>query len=473
MLDKTDAPGGPAAGNATAQKPSEVEAFCQRYPDIRHIDAIFIDMCGVARGKRLPVNELPGLYSAGMHLPASIYILDVTGDQLDVLGRGFSDGDPDGCGFPIPGTLRPAPWTGGADGQRPVLGQVLMSLSEPGRDAFCLDPRNVLAAVLEKFTQMGLTPVVACELEFYLIDTARGPDGAPQPPFIPGTARRDTDEQVYSLETLDYYQAFLDDLQSWSAAQNVPATFASAEFGPGQFEVNLQHQPDALRAADDAALLRRLVRATAMKHGLEATFMSKPYADHAGSGFHAHVSLLDAQGKNIFDGHGAKGSAALLHAIGGLCESMAQSTAIFASNLGAYRRFSPNMFVPVSACWGYNNRSVSVRVPSGPATARRLEHRVAGAEANPYLVVAAILAGIHHGLSHQCDPGAPAEGNAGRLTRNDLPLNLWAALQAMETGMILQNYLPGNYVALYADAKRREMEKFMRTISLQEYAWYL
>lgn len=456
------------SGNgAAAQGSREVAEFLQRHPDIRHVDAIFIDMCGMARGKRLPIDELEGLYRQGMNLPASIYLLDVTGDQLDVMGRGFGDGDPDGTGFPVAGTLAPAPWAGAG------LGQVLMRLHEPARDAICYDPRNVLAAVLERFTALGLTPVVACELEFYLIDAVRLAGGAPQPPLIPGLARRNSSEQVYSLEDLDYYQDFLGDLQNWSAQQGVPATMASSEFGPGQFEINLEHRADALRAGDDAALLRRLVKAAAQARGMEASFMSKPYADKAGSGLHVHVSVLDALGRNIFDGNGAKGSDALLHAIGGVRQAMAQSMAIFAPSLSAFRRFAHNMFVPLSSCWGYNNRSVSVRVPPGPGDARRLEHRVAGADANPYLVLAAVLTGMHHGLATQADPGPPVEGNAGAQVAPDLPQNFWAGLEVMAAGKILPDYFPGNYTAVYVDAKRRELDKFLQVISPQEYDWYL
>jgi glutamine synthetase len=462
MLTPTQSDGGGAPPG-----PREAEEFCRRYPEISHIDAVFVDMCGIARGKRLPVSELPGLYRQGVNLPASLYLLDVTGDQLDVLGRGFTDGDPDATGFALPGTLAPAPWGGSG------LGQVLMSLGEPAAVEICYDPRNVLANVLAQFSALKLTPVVACELEFYLIDAQRVPDGGPQPPKLPGSERRDISNQVYSLEELDYYQAFLEDLSRWSAVQGIPATMASAEFGPAQFEVNLNHRPDPLRAADDAALLRRLVRAAAQKRGMEASFMSKPYADKAGSGFHVHVSILNDAGENIFAANGPAGSAQLRHAIGGVCQAMAQSMAIFASNQGAFRRYGTNLFVPVASCWGYNNRSVAVRVPPGPDSARRLEHRVAGAEANPYLVVAALLAGIHHGLVSQADPGPPVTGNAGVKTQPDLPQNMWAALDAMASGQILPRYFPGQYGALYVDAKRRELEKFLRTISPQEYAWYL
>ena len=466
MLNMPDTRAG-TSGEAVVNPSLEAQEFLRRFPQIRFIDALFIDMCGIARGKRLPADQLAGIYANGLYLPASIYALDVTGDQLDVLGRGFSDGDPDGCGFPVPGTLAPAPWAGAE------LGQVLMSLHEPAARQFCYDPRNVLAAVVDRFRDIGLTPVVACELEFYLIDAERGQGGAPKPPLLPGLKRQDTNNQVYSLEELDYYQGFMQDLQQWSAAQKIPATFASAEFGPAQFEINLLHRPDALRAADDAALLRRLVKATAQARGIQATFMSKPYADKVGSGLHLHISLLNEAGENAFNGNGEKGSGILRHAIGGVCRAMQESMAVFAPSQSAFRRFAPNLFVPVSDCWGYNNRSVAVRVPPGPDSARRLEHRVSGADANPYLVVAAVLAGIHHGLVTRADPGEPMDGNAGSKLAPDLALNMWAALDDMEAGGILPSYFPGDYLALYVDGKRRELEKFLRSISPQEFEWYL
>jgi glutamine synthetase len=152
---------------------------------------------------------------------------------------------------------------------------------------------------------------------------------------------------------------------------------------------------------------------------------------------------------------------------------MAESMAIFSPNISAFRRYGPNIFVPQSGCWGYNNRSVAIRVPPGPDDARRLEHRVAGAEVNPYLAVAAILAGVHHGLTVRADPGPPVEGNAGTQFAPDLPQNFWAALETMAAGKILPEYFPGNYCALYIDAKRRELEKFLKIISPQELAWYL
>lgn len=464
MTITTETPAQGAAGDGL-----ELKHFLERFSRIKYVDALFVDMCGVARGKRLPVSDLPGLMRDGLLIPESIFTLDVTGDQLDIMGRGGSDGDPDACGVPIPGTLAPSPWAG------PEYAQVLMRLREDGRRArpAYIEPRNILAAVEARFIEMGLTPVIACELEFDLIDPVRAPDGRPQAPLLPGTNRRDVSNQVYGLDHLDYYKAFINDLRAWGDAQDVPTTAISTEFAPGQLEVNLRHQASALTAADHAALLRRLVKGTARAHAMEATFMAKPYLDRAGNGFHVHVSLMDAHGNNVFDGNGAFGSEMLLHAIGGLRASLVESMAIFSANLNAFRRYQLHLFVPMAKSWGYNNRSVAIRIPDGPNTSRRLEHRVAGADANPYLTVAAILAGMHYGIVNKVDPGAPMTGNAGLQLTPDLPLNQWAALDAMAAGKIIPDYFAGGYAPFYIEAKRKELEKFMSVISPLEYEWYL
>ena len=201
--------------------------------------------------------------------------------------------------------------------------------------------------------------------------------------------------------------------------------------------------------------------------------MSKPYPDRAGNGFHVHVSLIDKAGRNVFDGNGDAGSEMLLHAVGGLRSSMAESMAIFAPNLNAFRRYQPHLFVPMASSWGYNNRSVAIRIPGGPNAARRLEHRVAGADANPYLTVAAILAGMHHGIVNKIDPGQPMTGNAGAQLSPDVPLTQPAALAALAAGKIIPEYFIGGYAPFYIEAKRKEAAKFQSFVSPLEYEWYL
>jgi glutamine synthetase len=201
--------------------------------------------------------------------------------------------------------------------------------------------------------------------------------------------------------------------------------------------------------------------------------MSKPFAEQSGSGLHIHASLVDADGRNAFDETRTDGDRVLGHAIAGLQATTYDAMAIFAPNLNAYRRFAPNQFVPVNTSWGFNNRSVSFRVPMGGGAARRIEHRIAGAEANPYLVMAAMLAGLHHGLANQLDPTPPSTGNAGEEADPDMPLRLWTALDRLEGSTVMADYLGPRYPAAYAAIKRSEFEAFMSDVLPREYDWYL
>lgn len=454
----------------------ELRAYLAAHPETRCLDALLLDLCGIARGKRYPIRDAEKLFAGGMQIPLSLYLLDVTGDCLDPSGRGFSDGDPDGTVVPVPGRLVPVPWA-----EEPTA-QVLLSLRPEGegpegeRD---VDPRNALRRVCARFAERDLTPVVAVELEFYLLDRERDALGRPQPPRSPLTGRPVSSTQVYGMNDVEAFGAFLRDVEAAARIQNVPVATTSSEFAPGQFEINLHHVADAVRAADDAALLRRIVIAIAARHGFAATFLSKPFLERAGSGMHVHVSLCDGSGRNLFDettlaaAEGAPAGPNLRRAVGGLLATMPEAMAIFAPNLNAFRRYAPNLYVPVTRSWGVNNRSVACRVPTGPASARRIEHRVAGADANPYLVLAAVLAGIHHGLTVACDPGPPARGNAGAASDPDLPLAIDAALDALAGARILPDYLGAEYLALYIAAKRAELAKFRRHISPLEYEWYL
>jgi glutamine synthetase len=258
-----------------------------------------------------------------------------------------------------------------------------------------------------------------------------------------------------------------------AAIQGIPASAASSELAPGQFEVNLRHTDDPLKAADQAALLRHLVSSVARTHGFEATFMAKPFLNSSGSGMHVHLSLDDEKGRNVF-AHGDAGeSPHLRHAIGGLQATMHEALAIFAPDLNAFRRYTPMCFAPVNRRWGVNNRSVAFRVPGGPAEACRIEIRPPAACANPYLVLAAILAGVHHGLVNKLDPGSPAAGNVSNEVDSTLPADFSHGLDVLSNAPNIRSYLGAEYVDIYVALKRSELKKFMRTISPLEYAWYV
>ena len=436
---------------------SELVEFLALNPGTAWIDALCVDLTGEARGKRYPRGEIESLFRRGMPFPMSSWFLDVTGACLDPLGRGISDGDPDACCWPLPGTLSPVPWA------RRRGAQVLMAPWPDGGAAAAADPRQAALREQARLDALGLSACCAFELEFYLLHDEAG---APRP------AGAEPLGQVYRLREVDAAEEFLDAVHGACEVQGIPASVTTSEYAAGQFEINLRHVADAVRAADHAALFRRAVQSVARRHGLRATFMAKPFAERTGSGMHLHLSLLDAAGANVFAAR-EDGERALRHAAAGLLRMLPEAMALYAPNVNSFRRFVPGTFVPVNASWGRNNRSVAVRVPAGDAGSRRLEFRVPGADANPYLVLAAVLAGARHGLESSLDPGPEASGNACAEPDPSLPLDQGSALARLEGSALLADVLGAEYLALYCETKRRETRRFLDHISDREYQWYL
>ncbi len=441
--------------------------FLKDNPGLRAIDAILPDINGVIRGKRIAPEMLKKIYDNGFQIPASTAMLDVTGDDMDPSGVSLAKGDPDVTARPVPGTLAPVPWAVNS------TAQVLVSLFEDDGSPHRFDPRHVLARVISRFEDLGLKPVVALEQEFYLLDPEGGRTGSPQPPIIPTTGRRASGMQVLSISDLDGFADLLDQISAACTAQNIPVGPISSEYATGQYEINLVHTDNLLSAADQATLLPRIVKGIAATHGLDATFMAKPYMNQSGSGMHIHASVYDESGNNIFSNGDDAGSPSLHHAIGGLLATMPESMAILAPNVNSYRRFKPDTYVPINRTWGVNNRSVAIRIPGGDDANRRLEHRIAGADANPYLALAAMLAGIHHGLTNRIAPPEMTTGNACLDSDPGLPIQWGPALLELENGKILPDYLGQDYCKAYVSCKRTEMETFFSTPSLKEYEWYL
>lgn len=446
---------------------SEHTQFLSDHPEIEFIDVLVPDMCNVIRGKRIPVSEVDKLFGEGLQIAASIMLLDITGECTDAGGRGFSDGDPDVTIRPVPGTLVPVPW-----GSQPTA-QVLGSLFELDGSPCLIDPRHVLAGVLDRFKEFGLNPVVATELEFYLLDGERAGNGEVAPPMLPQSGRRAWATQVYSIGDLDGFSGFLREVDTVCVAQQLPVGAATAEYAIGQYEINLKHVDDGLAAADHGLLLQRVIKNIAQNHGAAATFMAKPYPGGAGNGLHVHLSLFDEAGNNVFDDGTETGSEMLRHAVAGLLATMGEAFAFFAPNVNSYRRFAPNLYVPTTRSWGYNNRSVAVRIPTGSTAARRLEHRVAGADANPYLTLAAILAGVHHGITHKIEPEPPRSDNASDILAADLPFRWQEALEALKRAEILPRYFGGGYCELFRESRQFELDNFASRITPLEYDWYL
>ena len=261
--------------------------------------------------------------------PGSSFLLAVTGESNDPEGMGFSDGDPDEVGMPIPGTLQPSPWA-----QVPTA-QVMMTFQSLEGESYYFEPRNVLRRVLNRFSELGLTPVVAFELEFYLVVIDPDSPGTIQYPRSPLTGQSTDTTQVYSMDDVEDFGIYLDEVTSACRLQGITTGAISGEYSPGQFEINLQHSNDPVTAADHSVMFRRAVKGIARKQGYQATFMAKPYEENSGSGLHLHISMLDKNGNNVFDGGGKYGtptcaSDTLLHSIGGLKSLMGDSMGIFA-----------------------------------------------------------------------------------------------------------------------------------------------
>ena len=456
----------------------ELDRFLEQHPQTRHVDVFLNDLNTVERGKRIEREGLEKIFAEGMLLPGSMYALDVLGGTVQATGLGFDEGDADRPCRPLPGSLVPVPWqTGG-------VAQLQVSMYEHDGRPFFADPRNVLAKVLDRFHRLNLTPVVAIEYEFYFIDRERDARGLPQPPPLPIAGRREFRTQINSMTDLNEYSQVLSRIDEVARLQNLPATSALAEYGPGQFEVNLAHRADALQACDEALRFKRVVRSVAREHGWDATFLSKPYRDMAGSGLHVHVSLLDAAGENIFacpdpaaaaadaPHHGVE-SAPLRHAMGGLLRTLADSVAICAPGPNSYRRFRPEAYVPMISCWSVNNRGTALRIPVSDDRNRRIEHRLAGADANPYLVVAWILASIHHGIAEGLEPQAPVRGNAYRETGEVLPMHWASAIERFGRSDFAASYLGRPFREHYATVKQAELDEFNSYVTPLEMEWYL
>ncbi|MFZ3206313.1 MAG: glutamine synthetase family protein, partial [Pseudomonas sp.] len=403
----------------------DAQEFLAQNPDIDLFELFILDANGVPRGKLLHRDELLAVYASGRPLPSTILGLSINGDDVEDTGLVWEVGDIDCRAYPLAGSLTRMPWR-----QIPTAAvQVSMHPSE-GMPATVADPRHLLTRVIDALKAEGYHPVMACELEFYLLDQQRDSQGRPQP-ALDRDGGRPRSTQVYGLRELEQIEPFLADLYAACKLQGIPARTAISEYAPGQVEITLEHG-DALLAMDQAVRYKRLVKGVAHRHGMQACFMAKPFDHLAGTGMHMHVSLADAQGRNLFASEQPAGTPLLGQAVAGMLASLLDSLLLFCPNANSYRRFQANSYAPLAPTWGVDNRTVSLRVPGGPANTRHIEHRICGADANPYLAAAAILAGIHRGIREQLDPGAPIEGNGYAQAKELLPTDWLTSIQALE-----------------------------------------
>jgi glutamine synthetase len=446
----------------------ELREFLDRHADIRAADILICDPGGVLRGKRLRRHELEAIYRNGRMLSSSIMSLSFTGEDVEETGLVWDVGDADCLARPVRGTLVRVPWSG-----YPLAQLLMMFDAEAGMPAAMADPRLVLSRVVAALQADGLFPDVAAELEFYLFDKDNGHDGRPVPAQPPTAARRTRQTDVYSVAELVDFTPFLETLYDCCSLQGIPAETAISEYAPGQLEITLNHRNDALRAMDEAIMYKRAVKGVAADLEMRASFMAKPFSNRSGSGFHFHASLGNAQGRNLFATDDPLSHPMLRHAIGGLLHTMHDAFAIFAPNGNSYRRFRNNSYAPVLPTWGYNNRTVSVRIPRGPANACHIEHRVCGADANPYLVAAAVLAGMHYGIRNKIDPAPAISGDGYRAVGRPLPTTWLNALDTLAASDFIAEYFGEGFRKVFTAIKRKEAETFLGEVTMLDYDWYL
>jgi glutamine synthetase len=435
----------------------EAKAFLDANPGVEWIDVLLFDTNGIARGKRIRRADLAGIAKSGLMMPASVFIMDPLGNCVEETGRLWETGDHDHLCRLLSKTLVPIPV---GDGRH---AQAVMAVD--GRDP--IDPRAVLIEQVEHFTRAGQTPVAAVELEFYVTRKANGTGMVHPPEGLSDDPRRPL---TFGFEEMDVLSPFIDDIYRVCEAQGLPVDAVMKESGPGQFEINLKHRADAVAAALDGLLLKRAVKAAARAHKLEVTFMPKPHHDWAGSGMHVHLSVLDKAGANVFAGEPI--SPLFRHALGGMRETMADFMAVWAQSANAYRRYVPKAYVSTAAHWGFNNRTVALRIPRGNGAATRIEHRVAGADANPYLVIASILAGIRHGVANGIDPGPAVEGDSDGIEAPALPTAWVNSLDLFQRSEIVRRAFGAPFQDVFARLKHAERSNFERIVTPLDHLWY-
>jgi len=447
---------------------ASMAAFLAAHPEVDGIEAFVFDLAGAAKGKWLARDKAIGLDDKGLPIPLSVFAQDAWGCDVAAAGLAFGTGDPDGTGFPIAGRFARVPWLAGH------VAQAFLALRDAGGGPAPADPRGALAAVVARYAARGLTPVVAVELEFYLY---RLEHGLPVPPDGTGRAswrRNDT----LSTGALAAHQPLIDAILDAARAIGIPADGVISEAGPGQFELNILHRADAVAMADDAMLLRRIVRGLAQSHGLGATFMAKPYGDASGSGMHIHASVNDASGANVLaDADTGAPAPMLFHAVAGLVAAMPETMLAFAPNANSFRRFRPDAHAPMSAGWGHDDRSAAIRVidgarAGGGAKATRIEHRISGADANAYLALAAMLGAMLQGIEARTMPPPsqdPRDPGAGE----PLPVEWGAAIDRFAASDKAAGIFGERLRDILVACKRQDRAAFLSHIDRFEYDTYL
>ncbi|MFX4223002.1 MAG: glutamine synthetase family protein [Thalassobaculum sp.] len=441
----------------------DLEAWIREHR-ITEVECLVSDLSGIARGKILPAQKfLRATRDQGLRLPESIFGQTVTGEYIDEI-----DLDPRASDVflrPIAETIRMVPWYG-----EPTA-QVI-------HDAYYFDgtpvdiaARHVLRRVLDLYAEKGWTPIVAPELEFFLVKVNEDPDYPLEPP-VGRSGRPETARQAYGIDAVNEFDPLFEDIYDYCEAQEIDVDTLIHESGAAQMEINFNHG-EAMALADQTFLFKRTVRQAALDHKVYATFMAKPMQYEPGSSMHMHISVVDSEtGRNLFAGEEGENSEFFLNFIGGLQKYVPPSMALFAPYVNSYRRLVPDSDAPVNVHWGVDNRTTGFRVPVSRPESRRVENRVPGADANPYLAFAASLACGYLGLIEQLEPSKPVEGSAYNLAAN-LPRHLEDALLRLNRSKPLRDILGQRFVNVLTQVKEQESRAYLQVISAWEREYLL
>ena len=424
---------------------------------VTEIECLVPDLTGVARGKILPREKFTE--DRGMRLPEAVVAMGVTGEfpaegpYYDVI----SPNDLDMHLQPDPSTVRIVPWA------TDPTAQVIHDCYDRHGKLVPYAPRSVLRRVCELFDAEGWIPVVAPELEFYLVARNTDPDIPLKPP-IGRSGRAETSRQSYSIDAVNEFDPLFEDVYDYCEKMELNVDTLIHEAGAGQMEINFFHD-HPLGLADEVFFFKRTVREAAMRHDMFATFMAKPIAGEPGSAMHVHQSILSkATGLNIFSNADGTASQEFYWYIGGLQRYVPAAMALFAPYVNSYRRLVRANAAPINIQWGTDNRTVGIRSPVATPSARRVENRVIGADANPYVALAATLACGYLGMKNRIEPSPECKGDA-YLGSYELPRSLVEALSMLRNETALHEVLGKEFVTVYTEVKEIEHAEFMKVIS--------